>query len=138
MEGEIKQGFTMKKITQAEFNFLYVSTLDDPIYRPALEDAQHFYLKQLLSDHGCFPDLTGLCLRNLNLRYADFSGLNLTGTDLSGSVCHYANFSDAICDDVLTDDYTRFYHSILTEAQLLQMRSSFALAGDVVSQVEFE
>jgi len=111
------------KITQAEFDQLYVNSLDSKTYRPVVEGERHFYLAKLLSDHSYSLDLTDLSLRNLDFTYADFTGVRLDGADLSGSRCNYATFTGVSCCNIIADENTKFYGVKLTDLQLSQLRS---------------
>ena len=110
------------KITQAEFNILYVVSLDSPVYRPSIDGERRFLLSNLLLDSGFSADLRNISLRNLDLRYADFGGIQLDGADLRGAICNYANFSGVPCLSVRTNGLTKFYKAKLTDVQLLRLQ----------------
>lgn len=118
-----------KKITQAEFNQLYLHSLDDPVYRPLVDGKRHFRLAQLLKDFDFALDLSGLNLRNLNFRYADFEGVCLDDVDLGGSICTHADFTGVSCLSVRADGNTKFYGAKLTDAQLLQLQADPAMSS---------
>ncbi|OGT30698.1 MAG: hypothetical protein A3E87_06990 [Gammaproteobacteria bacterium RIFCSPHIGHO2_12_FULL_35_23] len=111
------------KITQAEFDELYLASIDNPIYRPILDNVRHFRLANLLIDHGFSLDLSGLNLRNRNFKNADFMGIKLEGADLSGSVCDYVDFTGVSCLNIKADGNTKLFKAKLTEAQLLQLHA---------------
>ena len=111
------------KITQAEFDELYLASVDDSVYRPIINNERCFKLAALLSDHGYTLDLSRLNLRNRNFKRADFSGIHLDGADLSGSVCDYADFTGVSCLNIKADGNTKLYKAKLTEAQLLQLHA---------------
>jgi len=118
MNGKQPHVPVLKLITQKEFVGLYLSTLDDYIYRPLVNNQRHFRINKLLQDYGYALDLSGLNLRNLNFRCADFSGLNLKGADLRGAACNWASFSKAKIEGVLFDAQTRLFESNFAEHQI--------------------
>jgi|GEM_PF-1453708 hypothetical protein len=115
------QTTSLKKITQTEFDFLYITTLDSPVYRPIIDGVPHFHLAQLLQDQGYAPNLASLSLRNKNFRHTDFSNIHLEHADLSGAICNHADFSNVSCLNIKADDNTQLYNAKLTDVQLLQV-----------------
>ena len=112
------------KITQAEFNSLYVLSLDSPIYRPLVDGKRRFLLAELLLDSGFSADLRDLSLRNLDLRYAEFGGIQLDGADLRGAICNHADLTGVPCLSIKTSGLTKFYKAKLTDAQLLRLQAT--------------
>lgn len=112
---------------------LYLDTLDDPHYRPLVDGTRHFRLNHLLHDYGFLPVLSGLSLRNLNFRHADFSGLSIDGVDFGGALCHWADFSKAVFGTLFFDKNTRFFEAKFTAQQLCSLnfeRSEAQLVQD--------
>lgn len=110
-----------KRITQREFIALYLRTLDDPIYRPLVNGQRHFRIDLLLMNYDFEPNLSGLSLRNLSFRYADFSHISIDETDFGGALCHWADFSKAHFNTICFDQNTRFYEAQFTTEQLLHL-----------------
>jgi hypothetical protein len=109
---------SLRKITQREFDALYLAGLDDARFHPVIASTRGFLVGSWLIHHGFLPDLSHLSLRNLNFRYADLENLVLNQTDVAGTVFSFADFTHVASLDLMPDQNTQFFQASFTPSQV--------------------
>lgn len=121
---------SLRKANQVELNSLYLASRDDATYRAIIEGECYFRLAALLHDNGFSLDLSGLSLRNWDLRNTDFTGINLDHADLRGANCSGATFTNVLCLDIVAGPNTRLFKAKITEQQLLRLKTQPIRTGE--------